>query len=79
MPSVREVAIANGVNPNTVQRAFSLLVEEGYLISVQKKGFFVSKANNDRKNVLVDSLEKLIKEGYSKDEIVNALNEMGDK
>ena len=33
MPSVREVALVNGVNPNTVQRAFSMMVEDGYLVS----------------------------------------------
>lgn len=79
MPSVREVAIANGVNPNTVQRAFSLLVDEGYLTSVPKKGFFVSKMDNNRETVLMDSLNKLMQEGYTKTEIINALVNMGDK
>lgn len=73
MPSVREVALSNGVNPNTVQRAFSLLVEEGYLVSIPKKGFFVNKRGVNREALLDESIEKLIKDGYTVEEIKSAL------
>ena len=73
MPSVREVALANGINPNTVQRAFSLLVEEGYLVSIPKKGFFVSKRGNSREALLDESINKLLEEGFTVEEISSAL------
>ncbi len=40
--SVREVAVAAGVNPNTVQRAFEQLEQQGVLYSVRGAGWFVS-------------------------------------
>lgn len=40
--SVREVAVAAGVNPNTVQRAFEQLEHNGVLYSVRGAGWFVS-------------------------------------
>ena len=41
MPSVRSAAGEWGVNPNTVARAYALLEEWGYLLSLPKKGVFV--------------------------------------
>lgn len=40
--SVREVALAAGVNPNTVQRAFEQLEQQGILHSERGAGWFVS-------------------------------------
>lgn len=76
MPSVREVALANGVNPNTVQRAFSLLVEEGFLVSIPKKGFFVAKGERNREEVLEEKIKNLLDDGYSIDEIKSALEKV---
>ncbi len=41
LPSVRRAAIDMGVNPNTVQRAYSLLETDGYVKSYPKKGAYV--------------------------------------
>ena len=48
MPSVREVALMNDINPNTVQRAFTLMVEHHYLVNIPKKGFFVLKHEKNK-------------------------------
>ena len=72
MPSVREVALLNNVNPNTVQRAFSLMVDDGYLISIPKKGFYVKGKDINNKNLhLKETIDKLIEEGYTFEEILN--------
>ena len=42
LPSVRAVAEDMGVNPNTVQKAYSHLEELGLVVTVPKKGVFVS-------------------------------------
>lgn len=74
MPSVREVAIMNGVNPNTVQRAFSMLVDEGYLVSIPKKGFFVNKmCSKNEDTFLKEEIKRLLSKGYSIEEIEKAL------
>ncbi len=42
LPSVRETALLTGVNPNTVQRAFEALEQNGIIYSVRGSGCFVS-------------------------------------
>lgn len=42
LPSVRVAAGELGVNPNTVQRAYTLLEEKGLIRSMPKKGAFVT-------------------------------------
>lgn len=42
MPSVRSLAVDLAVNPNTVQRAYTLLEQEGYLYTVTGRGSFVA-------------------------------------
>lgn len=41
--SVREAAMAAGVNPNTVQHAFEQLEKQGILYSVRGSGWFVAE------------------------------------
>jgi DNA-binding transcriptional regulator YhcF (GntR family) len=41
MLSVRETALKAGVNPNTVQKAFETLEQDGILYSVRGSGWFV--------------------------------------
>ena len=78
MPSVREVGLSFNANPNTVQRAFTLMVEDGYLESIPKKGFFVKKVEADRYKALRESIKEIIKQGYSKDEIRKELEDIDD-
>lgn len=42
--SVRDVAVAAGVNPNTVQRAFEQLEQQGILRSERGAGWFVGQS-----------------------------------
>ena len=78
MPSVREVGLYFDANPNTVQRAFTLMVEDGYLESIPKKGFYVKKVTVDRYKALRESLKEIIKQGYSKNEIKKELEGLDD-
>jgi len=50
--SVREVAVAAGVNPNTVQRAFEQLERDGILYSVRGSGWYVSADTEKAKETL---------------------------
>lgn len=43
LPSVRSLAVELAINPNTIQRAYSQLEAEGYLLSVSGKGTFVAE------------------------------------
>ena len=42
MPSVRDVAISLGVNPNTVMRSFDYLQQEGIIYNRRGVGYFAS-------------------------------------
>lgn len=78
MPSVREVALFFRINPNTVQRAFTLMVEDGYLTNIPKKGFYVKRRESDKKILIANSINYLKANGVSKEEIINYLKEEED-
>jgi len=46
LPSVRELAQAEQVNPNTIQRAYRELENEGYIYSVPGKGSFAAERHD---------------------------------
>lgn len=75
MPSVREVALAEKINPNTVVRAYGLLVDEGLIVSMPKKGYYVSgKKRSD--SSLKQALAALLESGYQEEDILHALKEL---
>ena len=81
LPSVRTCAEELGVNPNTVQKAYALLEEEGLIYSLPKKGVFVScKAGGTASKKSTDSareaIEKLRFEGFTKSEIEKIVKEV---
>ena len=61
MPSVRELATQLAINPNTIQRAYRELEQEGCICSVPGKGSFVADARDTaalrRKELLVQLKE----------------------
>lgn len=42
MPSVRSLAVKLSINPNTIQKAYALLEQQGYIYSVKGRGNFIS-------------------------------------
>lgn len=76
MPSVREVALFERINPQTVARAYSLLIEQGKVTSIPKKGYFPSKGGKVKDDEIESSLKDLIKKGYSIKEIETVLKTM---
>lgn len=42
MPSVRKLATDLSINPNTIQKAYMILEQEGYIYPVKGRGNFVS-------------------------------------
>ncbi len=75
IPSVRELAVDLAINPNTIQRAYRELENEGYIYVTAGKGSFVSpstaiKADNEK--LLTDfrnASAKLIFSGLTADEL----------
>lgn len=81
--SVREVAVAAGVNPNTVQRAFEQLESQGVLYSVRGAGWFVTEdttAAKHMRNALVQDklsvfFEDMASLGLSREEVKTIVKE----
>ncbi len=81
--SVREAALAVGVNPNTMQRSYETLEQEGILYSVRGSGWFVSENTEKAKNTLEalrsEKTERFFNEmknlGLSAKETINYIKE----
>lgn len=67
LPSVRVAANELGVNPNTVQKAYTLLEEQGLICSLPKKGAFVTFSEKNSEN------------GSERREVFKILNELKEK
>ena len=66
IPSVRELAASLTVNPNTIQKAYSELENQGYIYSVSGRGNFVSGDIKEADPRLIEStfskMEMLVRE-----------------
>jgi len=63
LPSVRDLALSIGVNPNTVQRSYESLEQQGIIYTLRNLGSFVSKDVSIAK-AKVNELAKLKTEEY---------------
>ena len=78
LPSVRDMSIDYGVNPNTMQRAFSELERDGLLFSIRTQGRYVTEDGKMIKQMsgelAVEQIKKivgsLLELGYSKEELM---------
>ena len=43
MPSVRSLAVELSINPNTIQKAYMLLEQQGYIYPIKGRGNFVAE------------------------------------
>ena len=60
LPSVRELAVSLTINPNTIQRAYRELEQEGYIVSVPGKGSFVARGGGARAARQAELRERLL-------------------
>lgn len=82
LPSCRELALEMGVNPNTVQRAYSELEESGYIYTQPKKGVYVCPQNltENAEKIAREKLEELKAAGIPLERLIEILKEIyGDK
>lgn len=84
IPSVRELAQMLTINPNTIQKAYRDLENEGFIYSVRAKGSFVvpldKSPNLARKETLMTEFEKVGKElkfmNVSKGDLYDCIDEI---
>lgn len=83
IPSVRELAVSFGVNPNTVQRALSELEREGLLNSERTSGRFIcddiTLIQKLKKNMIEQKTDQYIDEvrmfGFDDEAIIQNVRE----
>lgn len=59
LPTVRETAKSLGINPNTVQKAYMMLEQRGFIYSVPAKGSYVSDSSSAAKAIIRRAEEAL--------------------
>ena len=85
LPSVRELAVEAGVNPNTVQRALADLERDGLVFSQRTAGRFVTddaeRIGQERRALASGKIHRFLDEmgnlGFEKKEILELLEEEG--
>ena len=84
LPSVRALATELAINPNTIQKAYTELENEGYIYSVPGRGSFASgevKADEHRREELKQRIRALAAElrfmGVGKEELASLLEDEG--
>lgn len=82
MPSVRSLAMELSINPNTIQKAYSALEQQGYIYPVKGRGNFVSENQvllRERKEHFRVKMSELVREGralgITKQECVQTVEE----
>ncbi len=60
MPSVRELAIELGINPNTVLRSYLELEKRGYITASPKRGYYVRMRKIKKEDVVTNKVLELI-------------------
>lgn len=86
LPSVRELASELAINPNTIQRAYRELENEGYIYKISGRGTFISNAadiDSGKKKELFETLDKTVTEllylSVSEEEITRHIYEMRNR
>lgn len=78
LPSCRDLAMKMGINPNTVQRAYSTLEEEEFIYTQPKKGVYV--AARDKKlyitEIAAEKITELKNSGIDKDTLLKLIDEI---
>ncbi len=83
LPSVRDLAMHFRVNPNTMQRAFSQLEDEGLVYTERTNGRFVSKEakrmEEEKSKLVMEKIDAFLDYmhslGLSNDEIVDQIKQ----
>lgn len=87
IPSVRDIALEYGINPNTAQKAIKILEDEGLVYAKRTLGKFVAKNKEEtskgledlREEILTESVQKLKGLKTEKEEALSLLDRLWEK
>ncbi len=78
LPSCRDLAFKMGINPNTVQRAYTVLEEDGFIFTQPKKGVYVAVRDKKRyaDEIAREKLCELKNSGIDKKILIKIIDEI---
>ena len=83
LPSVRELATSLSINPNTIQKAYRELEQEGYIYTIAGKGSYAAQRADvatGRNEELMKEFDEIVKEllylCQDKDILINRIEEL---
>lgn len=83
MPSVRSLAVELSINPNTIQKAYSLLEQKGFIYSIKGRGNFVAdtaELNRKERTSIMEQMKVLMEKGralgITKAQYLDILNDL---
>lgn len=86
LPSVRELAARLTINPNTIQRAYRELEQEGYIYRVRGKGTYAApqaQVQDERVRMLQQQYEQVVTEllylNIPREELQRWMDELGQE
>ncbi len=83
LPSVREMAVLSGVNPNTIQRTYSELERMGIVETRRGQGTFIVSRDEIRgelckkmeKDIVSHFVQSMAELGFTKDEMIKSVQD----
>lgn len=87
LPSIREMAISLKINPNTIQKGLVELENQGFIYTERTNGKYVTNDKSlidDYKKIyaretVIKYLDDMKNLGFSKEDVILYMKEMGDK
>ena len=85
IPSVRSLAIEISINPNTIQKAYTQLEQQGFIYTIKGRGNFVagnSELKDIKKQEIFSKLHTVVREaeeaGIEIDELIDYMKKDGE-
>lgn len=86
LPSIREVATSLAINPNTIQRAYRELENEGYIYTITGKGSFAAPRQDidlKREKEILTNFDSIVTElsylGYTEETLNERIKDIINK
>ena len=76
IPSIRQMAIDLGINPNTVKKAYTILENKGVITSHSTKGTYISNSTKKIEEGIIEIKNKIIELenlGIKKEDIIDRI------
>lgn len=74
LPSCRDLALEMGVNPNTVQHAYSTLEEQGVIYTIPKKGVYVKSGKADALHEAEEQIRLFKSAGITREQLEDIIS-----